>query len=180
MWKLSVFGGDIFNIFEYRRVFVMGTYATHFVIYLTKHILLGLLQLSPFLFSPILYIPVLYVPILSLLICLIPFLSVPNPLLRSRLLYQCISELINPFSPADTNNVFANSVNPDEPSRQNLNNLSFCFNFWLRPPFGTMVLYQIQRRKTAFQKLRDGNVVCFVFIDILCLMLKQCKKDCWY
>ena len=95
--------------------------------------------------------------ILYLPFCLLPF-YLPNPLLRHCLLISVSLNWLT-LSVLQTQTVFANSVNPVEtahyePSHQDLHSLPFCFNFWLRPPFGTMVLYQIQRWKVPFQKLR--------------------------
>ena len=50
---------------------------------------------------------------------------------------------VNPFNIADKN-IFAKSVDPNEMAHyeqflHDLHCLPFCFEFWLRPLFGTMV-----------------------------------------
>ena len=62
----------------------------------------------------------------------------------------------NPFSPIDQNNTFANSVDPDEmfhieSLHQDLRCLPFCFDFGLRPLFGTMALTRFKDRRFYFR-----------------------------
>ena len=47
---------------------------------------------------------------------------------------QAVFRFFNPFSPAEQNSAFANSIDPDEmahnePSHQDLHCLPFCFDF---------------------------------------------------
>ena len=46
---------------------------------------------------------------------------------------------------------FANSVDHYEPSHQDLHSLPFCFEFWLRSLFGTMVLTRFKDGRVHFR-----------------------------
>ena len=72
---------------------------------------------------------------------------------------------ISLLSPADQNNFFANSVDPDEtahdePSHLDLYCLPFCFGLWSRPLFGTMVLTRFGDRRVHFRNSGMKGLKC--------------------
>ena len=71
--------------------------------------------------------------------------------------------MLNPFSPADENNIFANRIEPDEtahnePSHQDLHCLPFCNNFLTETPIWKNGSDQIQRWKSLLRKHRGEKV----------------------
>ena len=66
-------------------------------------------------------------------------------------IHTSIRKCHSPFSPADQSNVFADSVDPNEPSHQDLHCLPFCFDFWLSLLVGTMVLSRFKDRRVHFR-----------------------------
>ena len=73
--------------------------------------------------------------------------------------------LFSSFSPSDQTTFFANIVDPDEPSHQDLRCLLFCFHFWPRPLFGTIVLAKFKDGRSPLQNFRDEMVKIWRAID---------------
>ena len=102
------------------------------------------------------------------------------------------SYYVNPLSPAEQN-VFANSVDPDEtahnePSHQDLHCLPFCFDFWLRPLFRTMVRIRFKDGRVHFRNsgmkglelAKNRNLKCTSRVTIKSIKVAEVDLDWIY